>query len=121
MKPARKVINIVEHKPTGAEVPVVVRKVNDENVITDYEEVKKGRKGFKLYMLEKRWDKSKEYVLELLKKYQVPAFLNHDDVTFLEPHQSPVDFAIFFEEYIYGIEKKESMYHNKLKSRIFKK
>jgi len=117
MKHTRKVIHIVKHIPTGAEVPVVINKINKNNVIEDYSEFTEKRKGFTVKMLIARWDKSYEDVIELLQEYQVPAHVRHTDVQALEPHQKPVDVAIFFQEYIYGIEKKTKMPHNKLKAR----
>jgi ribosomal protein S8 len=117
MKPQRKVIHIVRHKPTGAEVPVVLKKVSKENVIEDYQEITDNRRAFTVIMLERRWDMNKEDVLALLQKYQVPAHVDYKDVQQLPNNQFPVDAAIFFEEYIYAIEKKTKMKHNKLKSR----
>ena len=117
MKPLRKVIQIAKHIPTGAHVPVVVNKTTSENVITDYKEHLENRKGFTLVMLQNRWDKCRDDVLELLQKYKVPAHVSHKEVTNLDDGRLPVDVAIFFEEYIFGIEKKSHIPHKKLKSR----
>jgi len=53
----------------------------------------------------------------MLQKYEVPAHVNHEDVKALPKGATPIDVAIFFEEYIYGLEKKEGLKHFKLKSR----
>jgi hypothetical protein len=112
----KKVINIAKHVPTGALVPMHVNKVNDKNEIEDFKEHLYNRKGFKLSMLQNRWDKTKEDVIELLDKYQVPGHLNHAEINFDE---KPIDNAIFFEEYIYGLEKMEKLSHSKLKAKCF--
>lgn len=121
MKSKRQVIHIVKHLPTGAKVPVVIDKMIDNKIIEKYHEHTKERKGFTLQMLQDRWDLSQEDTLELLQKYQVPAHVNHQDVLSLEKDKQPVVVAIFFEEYIYGIEKKTGMPHNKLKARSLHK
>ncbi len=117
MKPSNLVIHIAKHIPTGAEVPMLVKNTDGNNVITDYKEFLENRKGFTLSMLQNRWDLPREYVLELLKKYQVPAHVNHEHVKKLTSGQSPADAAIFFEEYIFGLEKKEKLKHTNLKSK----
>jgi hypothetical protein len=114
----RKVIHIVKHLPTGAEVPVVIDKMNEKNVIEKYHEHLDNRKGFTLQMLQNRWDMARDDVIELLQEYQVPAHINYKQVQGLPIHMMPIDVAIFFEEYIYGIEKKTRMSHSKLKSRL---
>ena len=116
MKPLKRVIHIAKHLPTGAKVPMVVGKITN-NVIEDYKEFMENRRGFTLNMLQNRWDKCRDDVLELLQKYQVPAHVNHKDVTALAEGLSPVDVAIFFEEYIFGLEKKAKLSHRKLKSK----
>ena len=114
------VIQIAEHKPTGAMVPMVVKSVDANNVITDYKEFIENRKGFTLSMLQNRWDLCRDDVIEMLDKYKVPAHVNHQDIKSLPKGGSPLDIAIFFEEYIYGVEKKEKLKHSKLKSRTLK-
>ncbi len=121
MKPAKRIIQIAKHIPTGAHVPMLVGIINKDNVITDYKEFLENRKGFTLSMLQDRWDKCRDDVIELLQKYQVPAHVNHHDVQKLEPHQLPIDAAVFFEEYVFGVEKKEKLSHNKLKPRKIEK
>jgi len=118
MKQTKKMIHIAIHKPTGAEVPVIVKKVNKDNVIEDYSEYVEKRKGFNVEMLQKRWDKCKEDVVALLQQYQIPAYVRHSEVM---KSKMPVDVAIFFEEYIYGLENKENLSHSKLKSKYFEK
>jgi hypothetical protein len=113
----KRIIHIAQHLPTGAKVPMVVGKVNDKNVIEDYKEYLEHRRGFTLLMLENRWDMCRDDVLELLQKYQVPAHVNHQEIKKLQHGQSPVEAAIFFEEYIFGIEKKSKIPHSKLKSK----
>ena len=113
----KRIIHIARHVPTGAKVPMVVGKVNDKNIIQDYKEYLEHRRGFTLLMLENRWDMCREDVIEMLQKYQVPAHVNHQEIKKLKQDQSPVDAAIFFEEYIFGLEKKEKLSHNKLKSK----
>ncbi len=113
----RKKINIAVHKPTGAEIPIEVISKDENNVITKYREWCRDRKYFTIAMLEKRWSKSKEEVTEILKRFEVPGHLNKPNMM---SGKLPMDDAIFFEEYIYGIEKKENMKHSKLKSRLLK-
>lgn len=115
MKPGRKVINIVKHTPTGAEVPIMVSKTSDKNVIEDFKEVINKRRGFTLSMLCDRWDKCAEDILEILKQFQVPGHLRHQDVMTLPDGTPPISVAIFFEEYIYGIEKNLTLPHKKVK------
>jgi hypothetical protein len=110
-------IHIAKHGPTGAEVPMVVKSVDANNVITDYKEFLENRKGFSLRMLQNRWDLCRDDVIEMLDKYKVPAHVNHSDIKALPQGGSPIDVAIFFEEYIYALEKKEKLKHSKLKSR----
>ncbi|HLX54261.1 MAG TPA: hypothetical protein VKR58_09985 [Aquella sp.] len=117
------VIHIVRHKQTGAEVPVIIRKMSKNNIIEEYSEVVDKRKGFTVDMLQRRWDMCKDDVIELVQDFQVPAFVSHREVNKIANDSSddrmPIDVAIFWEEYIYGIEKKTKMPHNKLKSRAF--
>jgi hypothetical protein len=119
MKEPKLVIHLAKHIPTGAEIPVIVNAIKD-NVIEDYREFLENRKGFTLEMLQNRWDLCREDSIELLQKYQVPAHVNHQHVKSLPDGQFPIDAAIFFEEYIFGIEKKENMKHSKLKSKPLK-
>lgn len=119
MKPPKLVIHLAKHIPTGAEIPIIVNAMKD-NVIEDYREFLENRKGFTLDMLQNRWDLCREDSLELLQKYQVPAHVNHQHVKSLPEGQFPIDAAIFFEEYIFGIEKKEKLKHSKLKSKPLK-
>lgn len=120
MKQKRKVINIVKHVPTGAEIPIFVRKVDENNVIQDYAEFIEKRKGFTLAMLEKRWEKSRDEVIARLNVFMVPAHVDHNDIKKLEPHQLPIDVAFFFEEYIFGIENKTKIPHKKIKPKLLK-
>ncbi len=117
MKHTRKVIHIARHIPTGAEVPVIIKKADESDMIEDYEEYTEKRKGFTLSMLQNRWNKAKDDILEILSEYQVPAHIKHEDIKVLMPHQQPIDVAIFFEEYILALEKKGNISHNKLKSK----
>lgn len=117
MKSGKKVIHIAKHIPTGAKIPMLVEGMTKNNVITDYKEFLDNRRGFTLVMLENRWNMCRDDVIELLQEYQVPAHVNHRDIQKLEQHQSPADVAIFFEEYIFGVEKKAKFSHNKLKSK----
>lgn len=117
MKPTKLVIHLAKHIPTGAEIPVIVNQTDSNNVITDYKEFMENRKGFTIAMLQERWDLPKEDSIKLIKKYQVPAHVDHQDIKNLPEGGLPVDAAIFFEEYIFGIEKKENLTHTKLKSR----
>lgn len=119
MKHTKQVIHIVKHKLTGAEVPVIIRKMSKDNVIEEYSEWVEKRKGFTIGMLEKRWDKCRDDVIEILQEYQVPGYIKHQDVLTSGEGRMPVDVAIFWEEYVYGIEKKSSLPHSKLKSRAF--
>lgn len=111
----KKVIHIVKHTPTGAKVPMIINKVNDDNVIINYKEHSKDRKGFTISMLQNRWDKTKEDVIEILDQFKVPGHIDHNHI---KNNLSPIDVAIFFEEYIFGIEKKTKMPHKKLKPRL---
>ncbi len=121
MKKERKIIHIVKHKLTGAEIPVIVRKMSKDNIIEEYSEYMEKRKGFTLNMLRERWDKCREDTIELIQEFQVPAFVRHQDVLSLDKNENrqPVDVAIFWEEYVYGIEAKTNIKHSKLKSRAF--
>ena len=110
-------IHLAKHLATGAEVPVIVKSTNENNVVTDYREFLENRKGFNLKMLTNRWDMCAEDVLELLQDYEVPAHVDHEDVKKLAPGLSPINVAIFFEEYIFAIEKKAKLKHTKLKSK----
>ena len=119
MKHQKQVIHIVKHLPTGAEVPVIVTKMDKNNIIQEYHEVMDKRKGFTLKMIENRWDKCREDAIELLQLYQVPGHLKQGLLSKDNPHLLPVDLAIFWEEYIYALEKKAKLSHSKLKSRSF--
>ncbi len=120
MNPNKKVINVVLHKPTGAKVPITINKVSSEGIIEDYREHLHNRKGFTLVMLQNRWDKCREEVIELLQQFQVPGHLNHQDVVSLKEGEIPLDVAVIFEEYVYGIEAKTNMTHKKLKPKALK-
>lgn len=115
MKPPRKVIHIVRHKPTGANVPIEINKVDDNNVVQDYRESLTRRKGYTLQMLQDRWNKSRDECLELLQAYQVPGHLNHVEVLKIGADKLPADIALFFSEYIYAVERKAKITHSKLK------
>lgn len=119
MKKSKKIICIAEHKPTGAKIPMEILKINELNVIQDYRENLHKRKGFSLKMLQERWNKSREDIIELLDSYQVPGHLSKEAMQLLSSnptcHIYPADHAFFCEEYIYGIEKKENMKHSKVK------
>lgn len=123
MKKAKRLIQIAKHIPTGANIPVVVKKVDSNNIVQDYHEHIKDRKGFTLNMLQTRWNLCREDTIDLLQEYEVPAFVRNQDVLALRREKAdnafPIDVAIFWEEYIYGIEKKEKLSHVKLKSRMF--
>lgn len=112
----RTVINIVIHKPTGAKIPIIIDEKNKNNIITKYHESLKDRKYFTIQMLSERWNKKEEECAELLKKYQIPGHLKASD---MNSNKLPITAAIFFEEYIYSLEKKEKLKHNKLKSKSF--
>ena len=117
-----KVIHIVEHKPTGARIPMLINEVKnmgDKQMITNYQEHLEQRRGFTLEMLVSTWDTSKDEVLQLLKKFQIPGHINHSSMKGHED-KSPSDFAIFFEEYIYGVERVCELQHTKLKSKLLK-
>lgn len=116
MKPPRRKINIVKHVPTGAEVPIVIDKMNN-NVIENYHEITDNRKGFGIEMLMDRWKMNKENVANLLQQYKIPAHVNHDDIKKLSNNSMPLDVAFFFEEYIHALEKKINLGHAKLKSK----
>jgi hypothetical protein len=117
MKPAKRTLHVVKHIPTGAKVPVEIKKVDKNNTIQDFVEWTRNRKGFTLRMLQDRWDKCAQDVLEILHQYQVPAHVRHEDVVKLKEGQFPTEVAIFFEEYVYALEKKAKLPHSKLKAR----
>ena len=126
MNHKKNTIHIVKHLQTGAKVPVIIKKINKNNLIEDYEEYTENRKGFNLEMLQNRWDKCREDVIEFLQQFKVPAFVRHQDVLKIKSNtpldicsSQPIDVAIFWEEYIYGIERKTKIPHKKLKSRSF--
>lgn len=109
------------HKPTGAIIPVIIEKTSKEGIVEKYREYTKDRKGFTLDMLEIRWDKTRQEVIYILQKYQVPGHINHSKIANNSNLLTPADIAIFFEEYIIAIEKKEKMQHNKLKAKSLEK
>lgn len=115
---SRRVINIVEHKLTGAKIPMEVLKVNDKNEIEKYREFTKDRKGFTIAQLIDRWKKPKHEVMEILEQYQIPGHFRKGDMSYFIKGQFPIDSAIFFEEYIAALEKKAKIKHNKLKSKV---
>lgn len=117
MEKRLKEIYLTLHKPTGAEIPVEIKKIDENNIIIEYKEITFGRKGFTLNMLLVRWNKDKDKVLEILQNYKVPGHINHQDI---ERGVAPADAAFFFEEYVYGIEQKSELSHSKLKPRLFK-
>jgi hypothetical protein len=116
VKTTKKVIPLAMHKPTGAMIPVEVLE-KDNNIIVKHREVTEGRRGFTLSMLQDRWDKDGIVILEMLQKYEVPGHIVPAYANSLNQGSILVNHAVFFEEYIYGIEKKEKLSHNKLKSR----
>lgn len=117
MKRTRQVIHFVKHKKTGAEVPVIIKKINkDSNIIEDYAEHVENRKGFTLKMLIDRWNIPREEVVELLQSYNIPAHLRYSDAKNIKDNGKLIDAAIFFEEYVYALEKKANLPHKKIKS-----
>lgn len=121
MKPAKRIIHITRHIPTDAEIPMIIKKVNKDNIIEEYYEYTDGRKGFTINMLQNRWNKCEEDVLELLQKYEIPAHISYKGLYGHNLNELPINRAIFFEEYIYAIENKEKITHNKLKSKELQK
>ncbi len=115
MKQDKRIIHIVKHLPTGAKIPIIISKINENNIIEEFEEVMDNRKGYTLNMLQTRWDKSKDDVMEILENFEVPGHISNASFTAIKSHQQPLDVAIFFKEYIYGIERKTHISHNKLK------
>lgn len=118
MDKSKKIIHYVKHKMTGAVIPVIVKKIIKDNIIEDYFEYNENRKGFTLKMLENRWSKPQEEIITILKKYQVPGHLNNKNIL-KQNGNYPINFAIFWQEYIHAIEKKDKIPHKKLKSRLF--
>jgi len=117
---SKKVIHMVKHKSTGANVPIVITKVSANNEIKEYKEITKNRKYFTLDMLMNRWDKCRDEVIELLTQYHVPAHVSFSSAQdlfnrSLPGSSAPVDIALFFVEYIYALERKIKLPHNKLK------
>lgn len=121
MNRSQKIIHMAQHKETGAYIPIIVKKKNENNEVEDYEEYKDHRKGFTLEMLIRRWKKTREEVIQLLNKFQVPGHLNGDKFNTAIEGKLPIDFAFFFEEYISAIEKSTGMPHSKLKSRFYER
>ncbi len=118
MKERKITINYIKHVLTGAEVPIIVRKWSKDKEIEEYSEWTEKRKGFTVKMLEERWNKSHYEVIKIITTFKVPAFVRYKDIESLREDQCPVYAAFFFEEYIYGIENKSKLSHNKLKSRL---
>jgi hypothetical protein len=121
MKAPRKLIHIVKHKPTGAHVPIEIIKTDENNVIQEFKEHTHNRKGFTLQMLSDRWDMSLEDALKILQTHEVPGHLSNSDFMNMAQRRlasKPADVAVFFAEYIYAIERKTKMPHNKLKPRL---
>lgn len=117
MKPAKQIIHIARHKPTGAKVPVVVGKMSADNVVEEHKEVLTDRKGFTITMLAKRWEMVEDDVVSLLMDFKVPGHLSYEDMKAISETMKPSDVAIFFEEYILAIEKKTNISHKKIKSK----
>ncbi len=123
MKAPRKIIHLVKHKLTGANVPIEITKTDENNIIQEYKEYTYNRKGFTLKMLSDRWDMPMEDVLKLLQTHEVPGHLSNSDFMSMAHRRlssKPADVALFFAEYIYAIERKTKMPHNKLKPRLVK-
>jgi hypothetical protein len=123
MKPPRKIIHVVRHKATGANIPIEIRRVDNKNIIQDYNEFTHDRKGFTLPMLCDRWDKTSEQVIEILQEFQVPGHLSNSQFMGMTQRHvdTPVQVAMFFCEYIYAIERKTKMKHNKIKPKLIEK
>ncbi|MDP4145612.1 MAG: hypothetical protein Q8936_14190 [Bacillota bacterium] len=117
---SRKTIHIVKHTPTGAEIPMIITRINDANEIEEYKEFTTDRKCFTLQMLCNRWDKCRDETIELLQEYKIPAHVNYPDVQNLKDGQAPIDAALFFVEYIYALEHKINIPHKKIKPRSLK-
>ena len=124
-KEGKRLIHIARHAPTGAEIPIIVHKMGPNNTIENFEEFCDGRKCFSLDMIADRWSTSREAVIEMVTKYDVPLFVRPDDLEMfrtkvLPADTTPMDYAVVFEEYIFAMEKKGQIGHNKLKSKPFK-
>lgn len=124
-KEGKRIIYIARHAPTGAEIPIIVHKIGQDNTILDFEEVGDGRKCFSLDMIADRWCTNREAVTEMLSKYSVPLHMRPEDIEMFRRSSIPsdakaMDYAVVFEEYIFAMEKKAQISHSKLKSRPFK-
>ena len=117
MQGNKKTIHIVDHKPTGARIPIEILEVDKNNHIVRHKEWTPERKAFTLKMLMTRWSKSKEEVIQTLYDYEIPAHIRHPDVQKLAGEEKPIDCAYFFEEYAYGLEKKINLSHCKIKAK----
>jgi len=124
-KDGKRIIHIAKHAPTGAEIPIIVHKMGENNSILDFEEVPDGRKCFSLDMIADRWKSNREAVTDILSKYNVPLHMRPDDLEMfrtkvLPDDATPMDYAVVFEEYIFAMEEKGKIPHSKLKPRPFK-
>jgi hypothetical protein len=100
----------VLHEPTGAIIPMFV---NGKH----YKENFEGRKAFSADMICTRWNLPHSDVAKILLRYKVPGHIRHNDFHKIRSGKKPLDVALFFEEYIYGIEDKTGMEHSKLKAK----
>ena len=79
------------------------------------------RSAFTLSMLQTRWNKSREECIQLLEKFKVPGHLHSANINDFIPNSSMIDKAIFFQEWIYAIERRLKLPHIKLKPRTIEK
>lgn len=111
-------IHMMEHETSGAKVPMRLHKIKD-GTVDKYQEVTDNRKAFTLKMIQDRWNMSSTDIADLLLRFKIPGHINHETLKNTSNAKSPLDVAIFFEEYIYALESKLGIPHNKLKSRLF--
>jgi hypothetical protein len=124
-KDGKRLIHIARHAPTGAEIPIIVHKMGPNNTIENFEEFCDGRKCFSLDMIADRWKTTREIVIDMVTKYEVPLHMRPEDMEKLRravipADATPMDYAVVFEEYVFGMEKVGKIQHSKLKSRPFR-
>jgi hypothetical protein len=112
-------IHYALHKPTGAKIPIIVKAMDKDNVITDFVEYMVRRKGYTIEMLQKRWDMAQDDIIDILTRYDVPAHMRPISIMQVtDQNLLPINVAFFFEEYILAIEKKEKLKVKKIKAKF---
>lgn len=104
------ILGELEHIPSSAQIPVDITYDINKYLIKDIIESTEDRKFFTFEMIKLRWNKTNNEVEHNLVKYLIePRFIYNDDRPLDEKSNALLDCCIFFEEYIYAVEKKENI------------